>query len=149
MEKLRAQRKGGGNGGDGGYGNGGDKKKTGYDSFYFTLIELLLNMIENLNRVLRELRNTPIENSRQFNLDVFTRIARLTPLSYNIHTTHPHYMDHYRRILVILNSASDIAVSSPAGVISYIMTPQNREPVLYHLQELYAILIEIASLVAP
>lgn len=56
-------------------------------------------------------------------------------------------MDQYRRILEIFNSASDIRTTLPDGTIRYIMEPENTGAILYHLTELYAIVLEIGEFV--
>jgi len=56
-------------------------------------------------------------------------------------------MDDYRRILEILDSARDIRITLPDGTIRYIMRPENRETILYHLTELYAIVLDIGEFI--
>lgn len=105
-------------------------------------------MIEALNRVIRELRNTTVQSTSQFELEAPTYVARLMPLLQFIINTHPHSMVDYRRILEILNSAESIRnLTSLSGVPIYSVTPDNRESVLYHLTELYGILLNLAWLV--
>jgi len=64
-----------------GSGDGGDdgekdrEKKNNNIDFsedYMSLLELLLNIIEDLNRVLRVLRNSNNDDSVEFDLDIFT-----------------------------------------------------------------------------
>lgn len=57
-------------------------------------------------------------------------------------------MQEYTFILTILDSLnSDLHYTTVNGVTSYMMTPQNREPVIRHLTELYRILCEIVDVV--
>lgn len=106
-----------------------------------------------------ELQGTPHGTSRSFNFDGYTFIARLTPLSEYINNDHPGYMEEYRFNLTILDSLNReiqntsvppalftrLHVYTAGGVTSYIMTPDNREPLLRHLTELYHILCEVAD----
>jgi len=136
-----------GNGGDDGNGGNNGKDISGIKDLEFNawtnLFEILLNLLQALLAISRQLANNP--NTVSFNLDIENFTSQLNNHLFYVEQNIPHYLEEYRLIINRLNSFNSITFTNQEGQDQIVViVPTNNIPELIsNLNELIRLTREI------
>jgi len=138
-----------GNGGDDGNGGNNGKDISSIKDLEFdawtNLFEILLNLLQALLAISRQMANNP--NTVSFNLDIENFTSQLNNHLFYVEKKFPHYLEEYRLIINRLNSFQSITFTNQEGQNQIVViVPTNNIPgLISNLNELIRLIREILS----